>query len=89
MVMDVAISELRANLRSWVEEVQGGSEVVVTERGIPVARLIPVGSSSVIERLEREGLVTRPKHAKRPVATEHQREKASGSVSDLVTELRR
>nr|MBA2751865.1 type II toxin-antitoxin system prevent-host-death family antitoxin [Actinomycetota bacterium] len=52
--MDVAISELRANLRGWVNRARAGDDVVVTERGVPVARLVAVDASGVIDRLERD-----------------------------------
>jgi prevent-host-death family protein len=87
--VDVPISELRSNLRAWVERARKGDDVVITERGVPVARLTPVDSMSVIERLEREGVITRPAVAKRPRASARTRVEARGSVSDLVAELRR
>jgi prevent-host-death family protein len=87
--MDVAISELRANLRAWVEHARAGREVVVTERGVPVARLVAVESTPVLEQLERDGVLTRPRQAQRPVARGRRRVKARGSVSELVSEMRR
>jgi prevent-host-death family protein len=86
--MDVAISDLRANLRAWVEQARAGREVVVTERGVPVARLVAVDSAPVLEQLERDGVLTRPQHARRPVASGRRRVKARGSVSELVSEMR-
>jgi len=35
------MSELRANLKSNVERAKAGERIVVTERGVPVARLGP------------------------------------------------
>lgn len=87
--MDVAISEFRADLRRWVDHARAGHDVVVTERGIPVARLVPVVSAGVLERLERDGVITRPKAAGRPTAVGRGRVRASGPVSALVAELRR
>jgi prevent-host-death family protein len=86
--MDVSISDLRANLRTWVERARSGSDVVVTERGVPVARLVPVDATSVIERLERDGVLSRPTRS-RPRATGRSRVRAQGSVSELVIEQRR
>lgn len=87
--MDVAISELRSNLRAWVDHARAGEDIVVTERGIPVARLVPVDAAGIIERLERDGIITRATTTKRPRSTTRSRVRATGSVSDLVTELRR
>jgi prevent-host-death family protein len=88
-VVNVAISELRANLREWVDQARAGQDVVLTERGVPVARLVAVDADGVLERLEREGVVARPAAAPRPVARRRRRVAAKGSVSDLVAELRR
>jgi prevent-host-death family protein len=87
--MDVAISELRSNLRAWVERARAGADVVVTERGVPVARLTAVEAATVIERLERDGVLSRPARTKRPLATGRRRVRASGPVAELVSELRR
>lgn len=88
-LVDVPISELRANLRALVRRAQDGDDVVVTERGVPVARLMPVEGANVIERLERDGVLSRAKHAKRPRARGRRRIRATAPVSDLITELRR
>lgn len=87
--MDVPVSELRANLRSYVERARSGERVVVTERGVPVARLVPVDAEGLIERLEREGTLTRAAPARRPLADRGSRVQAAGSVSELVAEQRR
>lgn len=87
--MDVAISELRANLKSYVERAQGGERVVVTERGVPVARLGPADEETLLDRFEREGILTRPKTRRRPVARKGKGVTASGPVADLVGEIRR
>ena len=87
--MDVAVSELRANLRAWLDRAKVGDDVVVTDRGIPVARLVGVEAVGVIEQLERDGVLARPATAHRPRATGRPRVASSGSVSDLIGELRR
>jgi len=87
--MDVAISELRSNLRSYVEHARSGENVVVTERGVPIARLVAVDAATVVERLERDGIISRPKSSQRPQSTRRTRVRATGPVADLVAELRR
>lgn len=87
--MDVAVTELRSNLRAWLERAKAGDDVVVTERGIPVARLVGVNASGILEQLERDGVLARPATAHRPRATGRTRAPSSGSVSDLIAELRR
>jgi prevent-host-death family protein len=87
-VVDVAISTLRAELSSWIERVQAGEEVVVTDRGTPVARLLPVDTAPLLDQLVRTGVLGRPQRADRPAARGAARVRASGPVADLVGEQR-
>lgn len=82
------MSTFRAQMASWIDRVRGGEELVITDRGTPVARLVPVGSSSLIESLTEKGLLSRP-GSPRPVAREEERVQADGSVSEYVTRQRR
>lgn len=86
--MDVAVSELRAHLSDWIDRARAGDEVVVTDRGVPVVRLVAVSSAPAIERLTSEGVIARPEVAARPKATGRRRVTATGLVSGLVTEQR-
>lgn len=86
--MDVAITDLRANLKAYLERAKAGERIVVTDRGVPVARLGPAEEESLLDRLEREGLLTRAKSKKRPIAKKRTRVKADGPVADLVSEMR-
>jgi prevent-host-death family protein len=60
-----SVTELKANLSSYLRMVRRGSEVQILERGVPIARLVGVeGSLAVdeterLERLERAGIVRR------------------------------
>ncbi|MEV4419445.1 type II toxin-antitoxin system prevent-host-death family antitoxin [Patulibacter sp. NPDC049589] len=87
--MDVAISTLRAELSSWIDRARAGEEVVVTDRGTPVVRLLAVEAAPLIDRLTREGVLGPPTSTERPVATATERVPAVGSVSDLISEHRR
>lgn len=87
--MEVAVSALRAQLSKWLDRARAGEEIVVTDRGVPVARLTGMGTSTVIERLTQEGLISRPARSQRPRATKRRRVRARGSVSDLVSAQRR
>jgi len=55
--MEVGIRELRAELSRWVTRVRNGEEIVVTDRGKPVARLVPADGERTLDRLIREGRV--------------------------------
>ena len=41
----VGIRELKARLSSYVRQAKSGTSVVITDRGEPVARLVPMGRS--------------------------------------------
>jgi prevent-host-death family protein len=86
--MEVGIRELRANLSTWLARVKEGERVVVTERGLPVARLTSVEGAELLDRLGTEGLIRRPSRARRPSAS-IPRIAPAASVSDLVAEQRR
>lgn len=51
----VSIRELRQNASIWLREVQSGVSFEITDRGRPVALLVPMPRENVIERLTREG----------------------------------
>jgi prevent-host-death family protein len=84
--VEVAVSALRAELRQWIEAARGGEDVVITERGIPVARLSGIDAADLLLRLERDGLLTSPS-SPRPAARPPARPTAA--VSGLVRRLRR
>jgi prevent-host-death family protein len=87
--MDVAVSELRAHLSEWLEQAREGTEVVVTDRGVPVARLLGIDATDTLERLTVEGIIARPEQAKRPTASGRRRSRARTNVADLISEQRR
>jgi prevent-host-death family protein len=86
--VEVGVRQFRNELRRWLDAVQQGEEIVVTERGRPIARVIGAGSKAPLDKLVADGIVTlaaRPRKADR----EHQRARSRGSVSELVAEQRR
>ena len=56
--MTVGIRELKAKLSEYVSRAASGEEIVVTDRGRPVARLIGLEGASMIERGVEEGWIT-------------------------------
>jgi prevent-host-death family protein len=59
----VGVADLKARLSSHLESVKEGEEVVVTDHGRPIARIVPVEAKGLPERvarLARQGLVRLP-----------------------------
>jgi len=87
--MDVAVTELRAHLSDWLDRAHAGEEIVVTDRGMPVARLIGLSTRTTLERLIDEGVIARPSQPRRPVATGRSRPRPRRPVAELISEQRR
>jgi prevent-host-death family protein len=84
--MEVGVRELRNNLSRYLDRVRGGEEVVVTDRGQAIARVLPLGTERVLDRLIAEGVVT---PAQRPKSRARKPIKSKVTVSDLVADQRR
>lgn len=65
-----------------------GEEVIVTDRGRPVARLVPALGESVRDRLIREGAIT-PAERNTGWLPKPIKLKGGATVSDLVSDQRR
>lgn len=85
-IATIGIRELRDGLSRHIADVRTGTEIIVTDHGTPVARIVPVGKESGLEALIRQGLVTLPKGPRHKAYTEPV--KAEGIVSDLIKEQR-
>ena len=92
----VGIRELKAHLSRYVKEVKDGDEILVSERGRIVARIVPVEPHSeetrfqnLLLKLSAEGQIIPPKiHKKKERPT--RRKKVKGTpFSDAVLEDRR
>jgi prevent-host-death family protein len=60
-VKTVAVSELKSLLSKYLSQVKAGEEVVITDRGKPIAKLIPISRADMdisahLMTLERAGL---------------------------------
>jgi prevent-host-death family protein len=87
LVAETGIRDLRDHLSRYLERVRAGEELTVTDRGRPIARLVPVDGPRTFDRLVAEGLVTPAgtRDRERPTT----RVAATGPVSELVAEQRR
>ncbi|MGH2920020.1 MAG: type II toxin-antitoxin system Phd/YefM family antitoxin [Solirubrobacteraceae bacterium] len=57
---EVGIKELKRDASAIVDAVEAGETIVVTRRGVPVARLGPVGAPARVQRLVDHGLMIWP-----------------------------
>ena len=87
--MDVAVTELRAHLARWIDAAREGNDVVITDRGTPVARIVALDSTAVIERLTAQGVISRPTESIRPVAGDRHRPTPKRPLADIIGEQRR
>lgn len=85
--IEVGVRDLKNNLSRYLDQVEAGVEVVVTDRGRPIARLNGIGDEPTdkLTALIEAGLIRPPtsKVRQRPVPLH-----SSGSVSQLVAEQR-
>lgn len=83
---EVGVRELRDHLSRFLAQVQAGNEVVVTDRGRAIARVVPMSGERTLDVLVRDGLVipARRRQRRRPPPLN-----SHGTVSDLVAEQRR
>jgi len=51
------VVQVKARLSEYLRQVKGGAEVVITERGIPIARIVPLAPGE--KRATREGRLVR------------------------------
>jgi prevent-host-death family protein len=80
---EVGIAHLRRDLKEWLGRAQNGDEVIVTDRGKPVARLTGIDVPFILERLVAEGRISQPRRS-RPQARDLRRVHAAGAVSEHV-----
>ena len=90
----VPISELKAKLSQFLDLVQGGEEVIVTDRGRPIARISGLsneaGRSGRLQQLIRMGRVRAPLDASRVDTTRLERPSdPSGRALEVLLEERR
>ena len=56
-----AVAQLKAELSRYLRMVRSGEEILVTDRHVPIARLVPVEAGAVgddeLRELERQGLL--------------------------------
>jgi len=84
---EVGIRELREHLSRFLDEVRAGREVIVTDRGRPVARIIASSGASWLDELVAGGVVSLPEQVLDP--SSFGRVRAKGDIMEFVFDQRR
>jgi prevent-host-death family protein len=84
---EVGIRELREHLSRFIDEVRDGRELIVTDRGRPVARIVPASGESWLDDLVASGIVTLPDRDLEVAS--FGRVRAKGDVMEFVFDQRR
>jgi len=70
--MEVGVRELKKHLSEYLDRAAAGEAIVVTDRGHPKARLMPLSAGERIAQGIREGWITPPQRPRGPMPV-HQR----------------
>ena len=89
-VDDVGVRELRQNLSVYLRRIVQGETLRVTEHGHPVALLTPIPNSGepVLDELEAQGLLERPKVRRRPLPRPVPLEPGEPTLSEVLQHMR-
>lgn len=84
----VGVRDLKASLSRYLRRVKGGETIVVTERGVPIARIVPAAVPDHLRALMADGRLSwsgerlvAPRRAVKP--------KPGPTISEMISEDRR
>jgi len=91
------IADLKNNLSRYIDQVREGQSILVLDRNLPVAQIVPLQSSARrslsdddrLARLERKGLIRRGVGGSQKWLVKHRPVKIKGSVLRDVLDERR
>ena len=79
--MQISLTELRRTPAAALDHVRQGEEVIVTEAGVPLCRLIPVDHPTRYAELVTKGVIRLPKVVRDPAAIRAQSLASWGPVT--------
>ena len=85
--MEVGVREFKKHLSEYLDRAAAGETVVVTDRGHPKARLMPLSAEERIAQGIREGWITPPQRPPGPLPV-HPVFPARRTVQELIDEDR-
>ena len=77
----ISLTELRRTPAAALDHVRNGEEVIITEAGVPLCRLVPVGRSGRYAEFVAEGVICLPKSPREPTAIRAQSLASWGPVA--------
>ena len=83
--MSVGVRELKAKLSEYLARAGAGEQVIVTDRGRPIARITGIDEGAAIDRGIAEGWIEEPRRTRLDPAPRH---RSSRSVLDVLDEDR-
>lgn len=89
MQSEAGIRELKARLSAYLRQVKAGGTVIITERGEPIGRIVPLAQPTEVqlETLKQAGLIAWSGEKLPPLAPVAQA-KGERTVADLLLEDR-
>jgi prevent-host-death family protein len=82
------VAQVKARLSEYLREVKGGGEVVITERGVPVARIAPLEAderrATREERLIRAGILRPAPGPRKPLGMPKSRPEEGSAVLEAL-----
>lgn len=86
---ETGIRELKAHLSAYLRQVEAGKTIVITKRGRPIGRIVPLAQSteSRLEALDQAGLIAWNQETLKPQAPVAQT-RGDRTVAELLLEDR-
>ena len=84
--MEIGIRELKQQLSKYLDQVEAGAEIIVTDRGQPKARVIPITNEGALRRGIEEGWIRAASSTK--LVGLGQRQRAAKRTADVLDEDR-
>jgi prevent-host-death family protein len=88
MTSSVGIRALQQNASAVVSRVEAGETIEITDRGRPVARLVPITSGSPIEQLRDAGRIRAASLPLDAIVRPPKRSKGRSSLSSVLSDMR-
>jgi prevent-host-death family protein len=83
-LVEASVTDLRTDFKTWLDRVRSGQTVTITERGVPIARISPVGVDEKLRALVDAGVLTSMERPKRKAPARGVKLKGKGSILEYL-----